>query len=184
MIRMDGDEGKGVAHFPTSLWWSGNAVRLQASHDATGVYFRQPQSEEPVLQSLMMLGGDSAVLWQVSACVCACVVFLFFLFFFFAWACGLESDWEYIGGQDIVCLCKFDVRWRREKWTFLHVRSNETIKPEKLRKVSARVCASVCACVRLTTSLGRLCRSSKGLSRVLVSTFRMTTSSNDRLRTR
>lgn len=73
MIRMDGDEGKGVSHFPTSLWWSGNAVCLPASYDATGVYFRQPQSEEPVLQSLMMRGGDRAVLWQVSGCVCALV---------------------------------------------------------------------------------------------------------------
>lgn len=38
----------------------GDAVCLPASYDATGVYFRQPQSEEPVLQSLMMRGGDRA----------------------------------------------------------------------------------------------------------------------------
>lgn len=37
----------------------GDAVCLPASHDATGVYFRQPQSEEPVLQSLMMRGGGT-----------------------------------------------------------------------------------------------------------------------------
>ena len=74
MIRMDRDEGKGVAHFPTSLWRSGNAVRLQASHDATGVYFRQPQSEEPVLQSLMMWRGDGAILPLIlCTCVCLCV---------------------------------------------------------------------------------------------------------------
>lgn len=68
MIRMDGDEGKGVARFPTSLWWSGNAVRLRASQHTTGVYFRQPQSEEPV-QSLMMWGGDAAALWQFTLSV-------------------------------------------------------------------------------------------------------------------
>lgn len=104
MIKMDGDEGKGVAHFPTSLWWSGNAVRLQASHDATGVYFRQPQSEEPVLQSLMMWGGDGAILWQVSACACVCLC---------VFSC--VSTWAWVRVQENVCLCKCDLMWKRKK---------------------------------------------------------------------
>lgn len=154
-------KGRELHIFPTSLWWSGNAVRLRASYSATGVYFRQPQSEKPVLQSLMMWGGDRAVLWQVSACVCVCV-------FLRVWTSEYEStlqdNWMRFYASETWCV--------RKEIKLLCFKHNETIFAESLSRRE-----------HLTTSLGRLCRSSKGLSRVLVSTFRMTTSSSDRLRT-
>ena len=88
---------------------------------------------------------------------------------FSARACGCE--WEYV-----VYACV--TRRERGKMSVRCVIRNETIKVEKLWCMSG-LCAYVC----LTTSLGKLCRSSKGLSSVLVSTFRMTTSSSDRPRT-
>lgn len=78
-----------------------------------------------------------------------------------------------------MCVYASEAGCERGKTNLLCIMCNETIKVEKLLKVC--VCVFVCVC--LTTSLGRLCRSSKGLSRVLVSTLRMTTSSSDRLRT-
>lgn len=139
MIRMDGDEGKGVAHFPTSLWWSGNAVCLQASYDATGVYFRQPQSEEPVLQSLMMWGGDRAILWQVAACVwaglCVCVLLRVHVA-----VCVSIWVWEAMVDKRM-CVYASETLRKRRKLT-LCVSCYETMKVEKLWK-----CVCVCVCV-------------------------------------